>query len=324
MAVVATKHFVSNVAAGGLVATKNSMLAGTNISQLQSQTLQIGDAIVAVNGVVHPDRLLDELVLPHHTLHMWAVRWHGGRPCTARVNAGGMYLLNGGYDPKQEPEAGGYLSLKWGQQVCVVPGTRAAGGPLHMHGEYVFGHVCGQAADDVHGWMPVPLLGRPLGWPFFSDAPPLAVAADGTPALRSSKGPRSPEPVAGGPGLLVDSTSGPGLPAAPSDGSGVLAVAADGAHGGVTETKTTSDVEPATPGKEPADGEEQANPGMNGDELATGGESKEVADAGDEPTEVADAGDEPKEVADAGESKEVEPGFVCRVDGRSGLARQRL
>ena len=124
--------------------------------------------------------------------------------------------------------------------------------------------------------------------------------------------------------MLVDSTSGPGLPAAPSDGSGVLAVAADGAHGGVTETKTTSAVEPAKPGEEPADGEEQANPGMNGDELATGGESKEVADAGDEPTEVADAGDEPKEVADAGESKEVEPGFVCRVDGRSGLARQRL
>ena len=99
-------------------------------------------------------------------------------------------------------------------------------------------------------------------------------------------------------GLLVDSTSGPGLPAAPSDGSGVLAVAADGAHGGVTETKTTSAVEPAKPGEEPADGEEQANLGMNGEELATGGESKEVADAGDESTEVADAGDEPKEVAD--------------------------
>ena len=132
----------------------------------------------------------------------------------------------------------------------------------------------------------------------------LAVAADGTPPVRSPKGPRSPEPAAGGPGLLVESTSGPGLPAAPSDGSGVLAVAADEYALIHVDGQAELDEEPAKPGEEPADGEEQANLGMNGEEPATGGEPKEVADAGDESKEVADAGGEPTEVADACEPKE--------------------
>ena len=79
MFVAETKVYVSHVEAGGLVDTKNSMLADVPNSVLQPQTLQLGDVIVAVNGVVDPGGILDELASPHqHTLHVWVVRWHGG------------------------------------------------------------------------------------------------------------------------------------------------------------------------------------------------------------------------------------------------------
>ena len=160
-----TKLRVAHVEAGGLIDAANSVM--------HSETLQHGDHIVEVNGVVDPGGLQDELASPHqHTLHMWVVRWpHGRAPCPASVDAGGKFLPRRNYYPWAEPELG-YLPLKCGQEVFVFPKTRQAGGPLNMDREYVFG----RAADDARGWIPVSLLVEPLAFdahPAFRCPPPI-------------------------------------------------------------------------------------------------------------------------------------------------------